>query len=158
MNFAVNIASFSRLAFWKISQIHWKTTLFESLFYKDAGLWPATLLKMTSAQVFSCKFWEIFENIFYTEHLRTTASAIPWKYRHINPFWELVFSKYLLNELLLLILCWSFKPTWSSLRNTVPPSHFLKLFLNRDSDTLAFYKLYQLSGRLLLSNAKNVLN
>ena len=79
--------------------------MLESLFYKDAGLWPATLLKMTSAQVFSCKFWEIFKNIFFTEHLWTTASAIPYKYRHINTFSELAFSKYLLEELLLLILC-----------------------------------------------------
>ena len=49
----------------------------ESLFYKDAGLWPATLLKMTLAQVSSCKFWEIFKKIFFTEHLWKTASAIP---------------------------------------------------------------------------------
>ena len=72
----------------------------ESLFYKDAGLCPATLLKMTSAQVFSCKFREIFKKIFFTEHLWTTASAIPCKHHYINTFWELAFSKYLLEELL----------------------------------------------------------
>ena len=76
----------------------------ESLFCKDASLWPATLLKMTSAQVFSCKFKEIFKNIFFTEHFWTTASGIPYKYRHINMFWELEVSKYLLEELFLLIL------------------------------------------------------
>ena len=30
--------------------------------------------KKTQAQVFSCKFCEIFMNTFVTEHLRTTAS------------------------------------------------------------------------------------
>ena len=25
--------------------------------------------KMTLAQLFSCKFWEIFKNIFFAEHL-----------------------------------------------------------------------------------------
>ena len=84
----------------KNSQIQWSTPVLESLFYKNT-----TLLKMTSAQVFSCKFWEIYKNIFFTEHLWATASAITHKYRHINTFWELAFSKYLLEELLLLILC-----------------------------------------------------
>ena len=35
---------------------------------------PATLLKKILAQVFSCEFYEISKNIFFTEHLRTTAS------------------------------------------------------------------------------------
>ena len=30
--------------------------------------------KETLAQVFSCEFYEIFKNTFFTEHLRTTAS------------------------------------------------------------------------------------
>ena len=33
--------------------------------------------KETPTQVFSCKFQEIFQNIFCTEYLRTTASALP---------------------------------------------------------------------------------
>ena len=33
--------------------------------------------KETLAQVFSCDFCEIFKNIFFTEHLRATASAYP---------------------------------------------------------------------------------
>ena len=32
--------------------------------------------KETLAQVFSCKFCKNFKNIFFTEHLRTTASAL----------------------------------------------------------------------------------
>ena len=32
--------------------------------------------KETLVQVFSCEFWEIFKNTFFTEHLRKTASAI----------------------------------------------------------------------------------
>ena len=30
--------------------------------------------KETLAQVFSCEFYEIFQNIFFTEHLRPTIS------------------------------------------------------------------------------------
>ena len=32
--------------------------------------------KETMAQVFSCEFYEIFKNIFFTEHLWTTASEV----------------------------------------------------------------------------------
>ena len=31
--------------------------------------------KETLAQVFSCEFFEIYKNTFFTEHLRPTASA-----------------------------------------------------------------------------------
>ena len=31
--------------------------------------------KETLAQVFSCEFWEIFKNTFFTEHLRATTFA-----------------------------------------------------------------------------------
>ena len=34
-----------------------------------------TYLKETLAQVFSCEFCEISKNIFFTEHLRPTASV-----------------------------------------------------------------------------------
>ena len=37
---------------------------------------PATLLKKTLAQVFSCEFCEISKNTFFTEHFRTTASVL----------------------------------------------------------------------------------
>ena len=36
---------------------------------------PATLLKKTLAQVFSCEFSEISKNTFFTEHVWTTASV-----------------------------------------------------------------------------------
>ena len=98
---------------------------------------------MTLAQVFSRTFLEIFKNIFFAEHLWTTASAIPYKRRQINTFWELAFSKYLLEELFLLILCRGFKSTWSFLRNTV--------FLKRGSGTVTFYELCEFSERLLMS-------
>ena len=32
-------------------------------------------LKKTPAQVFSCKTWQIFKNIYFQEHLRTTVST-----------------------------------------------------------------------------------
>ena len=47
-----------------------------SLFFnKDVGLRPATLIKKdTPAQMFSCEYYEVFKNTFFTEHLWTTAS------------------------------------------------------------------------------------
>ena len=44
---------------------------------------PATLLKETLAQVFSCEFCEISKNTFFTEHLWATASV---KINILNPF------------------------------------------------------------------------
>ena len=41
--------------------------------WKD--LRPATLLKKTLIQVFSCEFCKIFTNTFFIEHIRATASA-----------------------------------------------------------------------------------
>ena len=41
---------------------------------------PATLFqKETLVKVFSCKFSEIAQNTFFTEHLRETASSFPQK-------------------------------------------------------------------------------
>ena len=72
--------------FAKFTEKHMCYSLF---FNKVAGLRPATLLKKrlwhrpkacnfnkkeTLAQVFSCEFWEISQNTFFTEHLWTTAS------------------------------------------------------------------------------------
>ena len=37
---------------------------------------PATLLQEGLAQLFSCEFYEIFENIIFTEHLWTTAFVV----------------------------------------------------------------------------------
>ena len=40
-------------------------------------LWPEAynfIKKETLAQVFSCEFFEISKNLFFTEHLRATAS------------------------------------------------------------------------------------
>ena len=46
----------------------------QSLFFnKVAGL--ITVKKETLAQVFSCEFCEIFKDTFFTQHLRTSASA-----------------------------------------------------------------------------------
>ena len=46
--------------------------------------------KKALAQVFSCEFYEIFKNIFFREHLRTTASTI---YHIVHSFFVLSFSK-----------------------------------------------------------------
>ena len=40
--------------------------------------------KVTLAQVFSCKFFEISMNTFFTEHLRTTATTVD-----ASIFWNL---------------------------------------------------------------------
>ena len=59
--------------------------LCQSLFFSNVGcLKPATLLRKTLAQVFSCEFCEIFKNTFSTEHIQMTASEQ-------NTFWQLVF-------------------------------------------------------------------
>ena len=43
---------------------------------------PATLVKKTLVQVFSCEFCEISKNNFFTEHLWATASiALFWIFR-----------------------------------------------------------------------------
>ena len=39
------------------------------------GLKPATLLKQSLAQVFSCEFCGIFKNTFFAEYLRATDSV-----------------------------------------------------------------------------------
>ena len=50
---------------YKFHKIHIKTTVPEACNY---------IKKETLAQVFSCEFCEICKNIFFTEHLWTTAS------------------------------------------------------------------------------------
>ena len=51
--------------------------LCQSLFFnKVAGFRPVTLLKKILAQVFSCELYRISKNIFFTEHLWTTAPKI----------------------------------------------------------------------------------
>ena len=37
--------------------------------------------KESPAQVFCCKYWEIFMNTYFEEHLRTVASIQNWHYR-----------------------------------------------------------------------------
>ena len=59
--------------FLKILQIHRKTTVLESLLEACNFIKKETL-----AQVLSSQFCEIFQNTFFTEHLRTTASAF-WR-------------------------------------------------------------------------------
>ena len=46
-----------------------------SFFNKVAGVTSNFIKKETLAQVFSCEFWEISKNIFFTEHLWATASG-----------------------------------------------------------------------------------
>ena len=45
-----------------------------SFFNKVVGLSLNFIKRETLAQIFSCEFCEISENIFFTEHLRATAS------------------------------------------------------------------------------------
>ena len=46
-------------------------------FNKVTSLRPATILKKTLAQVFSCEFCEISKNIFFKEHLCWLLLSIP---------------------------------------------------------------------------------
>ena len=47
----------------------------ETLFDKVASVRPAFLLRKTPTQVFSDKFYEIFKNTFFTEHLWATGNV-----------------------------------------------------------------------------------
>ena len=48
--------------------------MLESLLIKMQAFRAAILLEETPAQVFSCEYYEIFKNIFFTGHLQKTAS------------------------------------------------------------------------------------
>ena len=69
-----------------LAKIHGQTPVLEFLFNKGAALRPSTLLKRHSSAGFFLWILRNFENIFFTEHLRTTASVIPYKYRRINKY------------------------------------------------------------------------
>ena len=62
----------SKKVFGKLRKIYRKTPVPESLFLFYFFL---NLLKGTLAQVFSCKFYEVFKNTFFTEQLWMTASV-----------------------------------------------------------------------------------
>ena len=47
--------------------------MLESLLIKLQGFRPATLLKETLTQVFSCEYCKTFKDTFFTERLRETA-------------------------------------------------------------------------------------
>ena len=48
---------------------------FSSFFLIKLQAWrPATLLKKTPAQIFSCEICRIFKNTYFQEHLQTAAS------------------------------------------------------------------------------------
>ena len=44
------------------------------MFLKIKAFRPATLLKETAAQMFSCEICAFFKNNYFEKHLRTTAS------------------------------------------------------------------------------------
>ena len=48
--------------------------LYQSLFFNKVAEACNFIKKETLAKVFSCDFWKIFKNAFFTEHFRTTAS------------------------------------------------------------------------------------
>ena len=57
----------------KFPSIHRKTPALESLFNKLAGLKVFNFIKKRlQTQVFSCKYYDIFKNSFFIEHLRKT--------------------------------------------------------------------------------------
>ena len=49
--------------------------MLESFLNNVSGLRPATLLKETPTQVFSCEICEFFRNTYFEEHLQTAAFA-----------------------------------------------------------------------------------
>ena len=54
--------------------ISWESTCVGvSFLIKLLAFRPATLLKKTSIQVFSCEYCEIFQNTYFEKHFRTAA-------------------------------------------------------------------------------------
>ena len=43
---------------------------------KVAGLEACSFIRETPTQVFSCKYWEIFKNTYFEEHLQMAVSVI----------------------------------------------------------------------------------
>ena len=64
-----------KIVFLKISKYHRKTSVLKSLFNKVSGAESCTFIKKKlQHRYFSCEIWETFKNIYFEEHLRTTAS------------------------------------------------------------------------------------
>ena len=57
-------------------------------------------LKETSTQMFSCKYYEVFEDSYFEEHLQTTASVLNGFFR-IAIFREAIFQNSLSINLFL---------------------------------------------------------
>ena len=57
--------------------------LSQSLFFNTVAGAYNCIKKETLAQVFSCEFCEIFKNTFCTEHLRTTAPEVFFKFLNV---------------------------------------------------------------------------
>ena len=60
--------------------------LLESLFNKVGPEGLLHYYKKTLRQVFSCEIYEIFENTFFTDHLRTTMTMLYTKALSKNAF------------------------------------------------------------------------
>ena len=125
MNFAVNFARFFRTPILynidnhmqsrcskKSCKTHGKMLVLKSLFNKTVDLRLAILLNWHfSRGVFLWILKNILEQLFYRTPLDDCLSNTVQILLHYT-FLDLAFSKYLLNELFLQILCWSFKSTF----------------------------------------------
>ena len=122
INFAVNFAGFLEHLFCitydnqihnrcskKSRKILEKTPVLESLLNKAAGLWLRNFFKKTLRR--RC-FPVNFGKFLRTPFLQNNSGRLLKQYHTnvvTNTFRDLSFSKYLLNEFFLVILCWSFK-------------------------------------------------
>ena len=81
--------------------------LCQSLFFNTvAGMGPATLFKKeTLAQVFSCESWKISKNIFFIEHLWTTAPSNTRDLIYCKIL-QTLFSKLLNNTIIFFLICY----------------------------------------------------
>ena len=64
--------------FLKISQISQENTCDRASFLIKLQAYNNLIKKESLAQVSSCEICEIFKKTFFIEHLRTTASIVPW--------------------------------------------------------------------------------
>ena len=59
----------------KICYFRRKTPVFDPLFNK-AAIRPAALLEKDSTTGFFCQYYKTFKNIYFVEHLKTTATVV----------------------------------------------------------------------------------
>ena len=80
-----NLEAVAGGVFKNFANFTWKHLRWGLFFTKLQVFRPATFLKETPTQMFSCEIWEILNNTYFEEHLWTAASLY-WLLHHILIF------------------------------------------------------------------------